>query len=446
MEAIKFTQKQLEMFRKPIKTWNLCGGAVRSGKSFSTICGIPLKIKQHYNEPCLIVAKTLSTIERNVLRVLRSIYGNYDIGNIRSKADGGRYVVIYGKEVDCVGANDDRSVTKIQGSEYGYAYCDEMTAYPENFFNMLSSRLSIKGSCCDGTFNPESPSHYLKQFIDKEDFDGNYTHFSIYDNEYLDKEYVKRLENQYRGTIYFDRWILGDWVRTEGLVFPLFKREKHFITPQLYSQAHLNDWSKISYLIVGGDGATTNDATSLIPLAIFEDGSAAVLDIFYHNPKVNGQLANSDLVKYMAKWYTDIIDKYKLNDYSKRRNKVQIYTAVDCAAADLIVEMRKVLPSNYHITSMTHKDIQQTTDIVNNAFSLEMVHIFDFGGYFNYIRGAWEKTVNPLVTELETMIWEEDNLHYDDKVPNDAADAFRYAVATYYNNPDNLWKSPDLGF
>ena len=41
------------------------------------------------------------------------------------------------------------------------------------------------------------------------------------------------------------------------------------------------------------------------------------------------------------------------------------------------------------------------------------------------------------------MVWDKDNKKYDPSVPNDCADAFRYAVCTYYDNPDNLWETPD---
>lgn len=438
-EAIKFTLKQKEMAQLPHKTWNFYGGAVRSGKSHGCTCLLPKKIIKHYDQPCLFVAKTLATIEKNILRPARELFGDCFVGFIKSKADGGRYVLFFGKEVDCIGANDERSKDKIHGTEYGYVYCDEITLYPENFFQMLTSRLSLEDSECDATFNPESPSHWLKQFIDKMGEACNYMHFTIYDNEFLPTEFIKRLEEEYKGTIYFDRWILGNWVGAEGLVFPLFKRDTHFLALEQFSKTTGLNVSDIRYLIVGGDGATTNDATALVPLLIFKDGTAVVADIFHHNPKTNGQLSNAELVVHMAKWYKYIIAKYKLD-----QRGVRIYTAVDCAAADLVVTMRKNLPQNYNITSMTKKSITQTVDVVNNAFARKAVRILDFGGFFNYIRGKEEKCLSPLVVELETMIWKKDNDNFDGKIPNDDADAFRYAVNTYYNNPNNLWATPNF--
>ena len=49
----------------------------------------------------------------------------------------------------------------------------------------------------------------------------------------------------------------------------------------------------------------------------------------------------------------------------------------------------------------------------------------------------------PLVIDLENMTWDKDNKTYDPSIPNDSADAFRYAVCSYFINPDNLWSTPE---
>ena len=59
------------------------------------------------------------------------------------------------------------------------------------------------------------------------------------------------------------------------------------------------------------------------------------------------------------------------------------------------------------------------------------------------IVGDYMALENPLVVDLESMIWDKHNKGYDDNVPNDCADAFRYAVNTYYANPDSLWETPN---
>lgn len=120
-----------------------------------------------------------------------------------------------------------------------------------------------------------------------------------------------------------------------------------------------------------------------------------------------------------------------------------MYCTVDCAAADLVLTLRANFPQNIIVRPFTKKDILSTTDVVNNAFSLNKCYLADFGGYKDYATGRFVEALNPLVVDLENMIWDEKReLHYDDSVPNDVADAFRYAINTYYNNPENLWDTP----
>ena len=435
MVSTYFTPKQKQVIREANKPFNFLNGAVRSGKTFVSYFLIPLRLKQHKDNEAYFVGKTLTTLNRNIFEPMRKIFGEQAVGKIIDK----QYIYLWGKKCWCIGANDDRAVTKIQGGSAGYFYCDEIVTYPQNFFEMMLSRLDKAGSICDATCNPESPSHYIKQFIDKPE-NQKYVyanHFTIFDNPKLPQETVQRLCDLYKGTVFYDRWILGEWVRTEGLVFPLFNRKEHYKTLAQLAQQGYNDRT-IRAIIIGGDGATTNDSTALVPLAIFNDGTAIALDIFYYNPKQSGQRSNAQLMPLINKWLLELINKYSL-----QRGYIRMYCAVDCAAADLVLTLKANFPNNILVRPFTKKDILSTTDVVNNAFALNKLKIADFGGYKDYATGRFIEQTDPLVVDLENMIWDEKReLHYDDSVPNDCADAFRYAVNTYYNNPENLWDTP----
>lgn len=109
-----------------------------------------------------------------------------------------------------------------------------------------------------------------------------------------------------------------------------------------------------------------------------------------------------------------------------------------------VLSLRYNLDENYNVRKYTKKDLMQTTDTVNNALGRNVVYILSSpeGAYYNYIKGRWEGGTHPLVIDLESMVWEEGNKKFDDDVPNDCGDAFRYAVCTYYYNPENLWETP----
>jgi hypothetical protein len=123
-------------------------------------------------------------------------------------------------------------------------------------------------------------------------------------------------------------------------------------------------------------------------------------------------------------------------------NGVEFYMPIDCASSDLIITLAYTLPSDMNVYKYTKKDIMRTTDVVNNALGRNSIIILNFGGYFNYIRNEFVPCDDPLVIELESMVWDANGKEYDSKIPNDCADAFRYAVCTYYNNPDNIWETP----
>jgi hypothetical protein len=142
MNNTYFTAAQKEVLKNANKTFNFLCGAVRSGKTYGSYFLIPKRIKQHWDNNVFFVGKTLTTLNRNIFEPMRAIYGTDRISRIIDKQE----ISIFGKKCWVVGANDDRAVTKIQGPSAGYFYCDEIVTYPENFFQMMLSRLDKPGS------------------------------------------------------------------------------------------------------------------------------------------------------------------------------------------------------------------------------------------------------------------------------------------------------------
>lgn len=433
-----FSPIQCKVLANAHARWNILSGATRSGKTHVSYFLAIQHIYEHLNDRVLFVGKTLATLNKNVFDPMREIFGDKFIGKVKADSTGTRTIKIFGKSCYCVGANDERAITKIQGSGVGYAYCDELTTFPENFFNMLKTRLDTPGALCDATCNPEAPGHFVKKFIDDPKNNLYNEHFTIYDNPFLPRGFVESLENELRGTVYFDRWILGNWVKAEGLVFPLFKREKHYLTPVDFRERYGRHFIRL--VIWGADGANVNDATAIEPLAIMDNGQGVFLEPFYHSPKINGALSNEQLVPYIREYLRDMEERYRF-----RENGVQFYMPVDCAASDLILTLSYNLPEYFNVDKYTKKDLLQTTDTVNNAFSRNAIVVLNFGGYKNYFRGAFVPGERQLVTDLEAMTWKDDNRTFDGSIPNDTADAARYAICSYFYNPANLWDTPEVG-
>lgn len=200
--------------------WGFKGGATRSGKTYLDFRWIiPIRIRERIGKDGLavILGVTKSTIERNVLEPMRNIYGDELVGTISSD----NTAWIFGEKCYCLGAEKVSQVSKIRGASIKYCYGDEVADWAEEVFALLKSRLDKEYSCFDGTFNPQYPDHWLKKFLDSnaDIFSQTYT---IDDNPFLPESFKENLKKEYEGTVYYDRYILGLWVRAEGLVYPMF--------------------------------------------------------------------------------------------------------------------------------------------------------------------------------------------------------------------------------
>lgn len=220
---MKLSTKQNEFIREATHKYNFKIGAVRSGKSFVDIAYIvPARLRAVQGKKGLNVIMGVSrdTIERNVLQPMREIYTDRIVGNINNK----NIARICGEDVYCLGAEKVNQVAKIQGSSIKYCYGDEIAKWNKEVFTMLESRLDKPYSCMDGALNPESPNHWLKQWMDKPKIDLYAQHYNIFDNPFLPKAYVESLCNEYEGTVYYGRYIQGEWTLAEGLIYPLYEK------------------------------------------------------------------------------------------------------------------------------------------------------------------------------------------------------------------------------
>ena len=220
---IALTDKQKDFAKNANSRWNLQCGAVRSGKSFVDIAYvIPERIIERKGKSgiAVILGVSKSTIERNVLQPMREIYGFKRIGTINSE----NIAILFGERVYCLGAEKISQVAKVQGASFKYCYGDEVAKWNEEVFEMVKSRLDKEYSCFDGSLNPENPTHWLKRFIES-DADIYLQEYTIFDNPHLPKDFVANLCREYKGTVYYDRLVLGKWTRAEGLIFPTFTED-----------------------------------------------------------------------------------------------------------------------------------------------------------------------------------------------------------------------------
>ena len=220
-----FSVKQREYLDSADKRWNFKTGATRSGKTYLDYFVIPKRIRSRIGKPGLavILGVTKSTIERNILEPMRNIWGPELVGEINSQ----NICNLFGERVHCLGAEKISQVSKLRGASIKYVYGDEVADWNPEVFEMLKSRLDKPYSCFDGALNPQGPNHWLKQFIESEQLSIYVQKYTIFDNPFLDPEFVANLCKEYSGTVYYQRYILGEWALAEGLVYPMFNPDAH---------------------------------------------------------------------------------------------------------------------------------------------------------------------------------------------------------------------------
>lgn len=300
-----FSVKQREFFDNANHRWNFKTGATRSGKTYMDYYVIPKRIRARIGKPGLavILGVTKSTIERNILEPMRNIWGEDLVGGISSS----NICYLFGEKVYCLGAEKVSQVSKLRGSSIKYVYGDEVADWNEEVFEMLKSRLDKPYSCFDGALNPQGPNHWLKEFLDSEDLDIYCQKYTLFDNPFLDKGFVDSLCKEYAGSVYYKRYILGEWALAEGLVYPMFSREKHVAKGAI-------EYHRNSQYYVSIDYGTVNP----FAIGIFEfDGrKSTMIKEFHHRGGTENRVDNEKYYKDMCETIGNIPIEYILVDPS----------------------------------------------------------------------------------------------------------------------------------
>lgn len=272
----RFSRKALRSIYESQARLNIWEGSVRSGKTVSSIVRWLDYIHSGPPGDLLMVGKTERTLKRNILDPLEEIVGGKHFEYNRGLGE----VYIYGRRIYVAGANDERAEGKIRGMTLAGAYGDELTLWPESFFKMLLSRLSVAGAKFFGTTNPDSPYHWLKaEYLDKEGLDLKSWHFTLEDNPNLDPAYVAALKREYTG-LWYKRFILGLWVLAEGAIYDMWDEDVHVIDDDDLP-------SRFDRYYVGVDYGTGNPTVFL--LFGLADDTLYQLNEYYYDSRAKGR-------------------------------------------------------------------------------------------------------------------------------------------------------------
>ena len=218
-----WSEKQREFFAEGHHRWNIKCGATRSGKTYMDYYLIPKRIRAVAGLPgtVLILGNTKGTLQKNIIEPLRDIWGGRLVSDIRQD----NTATLFGERCYCLGADKVTQVDRIRGCSVKYCYGDEVVTWHPDVFNMVKSRMDKSYSKFDGTCNPEGRTHWFKQFLDEAEDKGIDLYMQSYcldDNPFLPKDVSDAIKHEYAGTVFYNRYVLGDWTNAEGLIYRTF--------------------------------------------------------------------------------------------------------------------------------------------------------------------------------------------------------------------------------
>ena len=375
---------------------NLWGGSVRSGKTIASILRWIDYVLTGPEGNLLMIGKTQRSLEHNVLDVISELVGpkNYKYNRVAGE------VFIYGRKCFAIGANDETAKSKIQGITAAGAYGDEVILWPESFFTMLLSRLSVKNAKGFFTYNPESPRCWLKvKYLDRSDeLNLKNFHFTLEDNTSLDSQYVEELKKEYTG-LWYSRYILGQFVAATGAVYDSFDINKHVI-------AELPD--KFDKIYCSVDYGTAN-ATCFLLFGRAKGKWTVYKEYYFDSRKAGKQKTDKeyaqDLIAFLDGKYPQKI-------------------LVDPSAASFIQEIRSL--KKYRV-GFAQNEVLDGIRLTSKALADGNLLIY--------------KGCTKLIEQIQSYTWDEKaqsvGLDKPVKVDDHAVDALRYGAIEIFNHNYN---------
>ena len=204
----------------------ICDGAVRSGKTLCTgLSFFCWAMCSFQNRNFALCGRTIQSVRRNLLSELIPLLEGMGFRcvqkvsrNVIQVRLGGRRNSFY-----LFGGKDESSAALIQGITLAGALLDEAALMPRSFVEQTAARCSVSGSRLWFSCNPESPAHWFYQewVLKAEEKNALRLQFTMEDNPGLSPQVRERYANTFQGTFY-RRFVLGEWVAAEGLVYDFF--------------------------------------------------------------------------------------------------------------------------------------------------------------------------------------------------------------------------------
>ena len=223
------SEKQKKILAFPYSKYKvlICDGAVRSGKtSIMSVAFFDWAMRTFNRKRFGICGKTVGSAIKNILEPYLAMTYSNDRYTLKFRRAAKILEVRRGDKVntfEVFGGKDEASASLIQGRTLAGVLLDEVVLMPESFVNQALARCSVPGNRIWFSCNPASPKHWFHEdWISKaEEKNALYLHFAMTDNPSLPEEILQQYRTYYSG-VFYQRYVLGEWVLADGLVYSMF--------------------------------------------------------------------------------------------------------------------------------------------------------------------------------------------------------------------------------
>lgn len=220
------SEKQKRIMAFPYTNFDciICDGAIRSGKTaFMMLSFVDDAMRRYNNQRFGICGKTVDSTVKNIIMPYLGLTYAQDKYRIQWRRSDKLLVVSDGEHTnyfEVFGGKDESSFALIQGRTFAGILMDEVALMPRSFVEQGMSRCSVEGAKLWFNCNPDSPQHWFyTEWIQRaKERNALHLHFLLEDNPSLSEAKINWYKNNHTG-VFYQRYILGEWVLAEGLVY-----------------------------------------------------------------------------------------------------------------------------------------------------------------------------------------------------------------------------------
>ena len=207
----------------------VCDGAVRSGKTLAMGLSFFLWASSCFDGYKFgVCGKTIGALQRNVLSEVRPRLESMGATWQEKRSENLVTVSLFGHKnaFYIFGGRDESSADLIQGITFAGVLLDEVALMPRSFVEQACARCSVDGSRLWFNCNPAGPEHwfYKHWILEAEKRNCLRIRFYMVDNPSLTEAIRQRYEKLYSG-VFYQRFVLGQWVQAEGRVYDFFGQD-----------------------------------------------------------------------------------------------------------------------------------------------------------------------------------------------------------------------------